>query len=180
MVIRLATTEDAKELLDIYSQYIDTPITFEYTLPTEAEFAKRIEDIGKDYPYLVCEDGGKICGYAYAHRHMERMAYQWNVELSVYIAKEYVSRGIGRRLYTVLLEILKLQGIKTAYALVTVLNEKSERLHEGLGFERIGTYHSTGYKNGSWHDVAIFEKRIAECDSVPEKVLKIGEVNWSL
>ena len=42
-MIRFATEEDAQALLAIYAYYIDTEITFEYELPTEAEFRKRIE-----------------------------------------------------------------------------------------------------------------------------------------
>ena len=40
-MIRFATEEDAQALLAIYAYYIDTEITFEYELPTEAEFRKR-------------------------------------------------------------------------------------------------------------------------------------------
>ncbi|WP_249317901.1 GNAT family N-acetyltransferase [Yeguia hominis] len=71
----------------IYGQYLDTAITFEYTLPTEAEFAARISDILRGYPYLIWEENGAILGYAYAHRAQERQAYQWNAELSVYVEK---------------------------------------------------------------------------------------------
>ena len=51
MKIRFATHDDSTDLLKIYKQYIDTTITFEYVLPTEDEFAKRISDVSKDYPY---------------------------------------------------------------------------------------------------------------------------------
>ena len=70
MKIRFATHDDITDLLKIYKQYIDTTITFEYVLPTEEEFAKRISDVSKDYPYLICEENGEVVGYAYAHRHM--------------------------------------------------------------------------------------------------------------
>ena len=98
-MIRFATEEDAQALLAIYAYYIDTEITFEYELPTEAEFRKRIRTVLEEYPYLIYEDAGNILGYAYAHRHLERAAYQWNVELTVYLHPDVVSRGIGRRLY---------------------------------------------------------------------------------
>lgn len=68
MEIRFATAADSNPLLKIYGQYIDTPITFEYVLPTEQEFTNRILDISQMYPYLVCLEGGEIIGYAYAHR----------------------------------------------------------------------------------------------------------------
>lgn len=62
MKIRLAKISDASSLLKIYSQYIETSITFEYILPTISEFEKRIKNIIEKYPYLVCEEKGEILG----------------------------------------------------------------------------------------------------------------------
>ena len=120
MEIRFAAEADAPALLAIYAQYIETGITFEYQLPTREEFARRIRDFGGTYPYLVCEENGCIVGYAYAHRQAERAAYQWNAELSVYLDRSCTSRGLGRRLYGALIDILRLQGIRTVYGCVTV------------------------------------------------------------
>ena len=80
MNVRWARPQDSAALLRIYAQYIDTPVTFEYTLPSENEFAARIGAISAEYPYLVCEEDGETLGYAYAHRQAEREAYQWNAE----------------------------------------------------------------------------------------------------
>ena len=52
--IRTATPDDAEELLAIYAPYVEnTAITFEYTVPSAAEFRQRIENTLKKYPYLV-------------------------------------------------------------------------------------------------------------------------------
>jgi len=176
MAIRFGTPDDGPELLKIYAQYIDTPVTFEYALPTEEEFSKRIADISGFYPYLVCEENSRIIGYAYAHRHMEREAYQWNAELSVYLDPSFTSKGLGKKLYAIVIEMLKLQGIKTVYGGVTLPNEKSEALHKALGFMVLGTYHNAGYKDGKWHDVAWFERAIAEHDASPRPVVSINSV----
>lgn len=40
-----------------------------------------------------------MIGYAYAHRQMEREAYGWNAELSVYVNKNHLRCGIGKALY---------------------------------------------------------------------------------
>lgn len=175
-MIRFAKAKDSAALLKIYAQYIDTAITFEYSLPTEDEFAARIQSIQKDYPFLVWEENGKIAGYAYAHRYQERPAYQWNAELSVYIDQTCTSKGLGRRFYQMLMDILKLQGIKTVYGIVVIPNEKSEKLHRYFGFTQVGVYHKTGYKCGRWHDVAIFEKGIAPYDEKPAAFTPIGEL----
>ena len=142
--IRFAAPDDAAALLRIYAQYIETPITFEYTLPSEEEFARRIRDIQAVYPYLVYIEDGEVLGYAYAHRFQERAAYQWGAELSVYLDRGCVSHGIGSQLYTLLLELLRLQNVRTAYALVTLPNTKSEALHRHFGFRTVGAYTRSG------------------------------------
>ena len=93
----------------IYAPYVmETTVTFEYEVPGTETFAGRIEAIAAEYPYLVCEIDGRIAAYAYGHRHMERAAYQWNAELSVYVDQGQFRRGIGRALYQAVMEILKL------------------------------------------------------------------------
>ena len=145
MIFRFATVQDSATLLEIYAQYIETPITFECALPTEQAFADRIHRIVQEYPYLVWEDdSGRVLGYAYAHRQMERAAYQWNAELSIYLDRAHTSQGWGKKMYLALMDLLALQGVKTVYGGVTIPNEKSERLHACLGFQRLGTYHNTG------------------------------------
>lgn len=177
MEFRLVNTEDVKELLYIYGQYIDTTITFEYTLPTEEVFRKRVEDISSEYPYIVCVENGKIIGYAYAHRNMEREAYGWNVEFSIYLDKNVTAKGIGTRMYNILTEIVKLQGVRNIYALVTYPNDASERLHTKLGFELLVTFKNDGFKNGQWKDVMWFRKNIASYDKSVEHIKYIYQLD---
>lgn len=175
-MIRFARIPDMAAMLEIYASYIDTPITFECELPEEQVFAKRMTDISVFYPCLACEEQGRIISYAYAHRPMAREAYQWNAELSVYLDPFYTSRGLGKKLYSVLMEILRLQGIRTVYGCVTVPNEKSEALHEGLGFRIIGTYCNAGYKAGKWQDVRWFEKAIAPYNVAPAPAVSMDAI----
>ncbi|WP_295583270.1 GNAT family N-acetyltransferase [uncultured Oscillibacter sp.] len=174
--IRFAGEEDVPALLAIYGRYIATSITFEYELPTAEAFARRVRDISAFYPYLVWEEDGRILGYAYAHRQAERAAYQWNAELSVYLDPSAAGRGLGRRLYGALLALLRLQGVRTAYALVTSPNPRSEALHQALGFRRMGVQRSTGYKDGAWRDVTWFEKAIGAYDDAPRPPRPVGEL----
>lgn len=165
MTIRPATAADGAALRDIYAQYIDTAVTFEYILPSVAAFAGRIGETLRDYPYLVCERDGRPVGYAYAHRLSAREAYAWSAELSVYVDAAHCSRGCGKALYAALLELLRLQGVHAAFACVTLPNERSEGLHRAFGFRPAGVFTQAGYKNGRWHDVGWFEKRLAPSDA---------------
>lgn len=166
-MLRFACESDTAALLSIYAQYIQPPVTFETVLPSEQDFCSRIAAVSSFYPYLVAEDAGAAVGYAYAHRQMDRAAYGWNAELSVYLAPSACSRGLGKKLYGALFEILRLQGVKTVYGGVTVPNARSEALHVSCGFRLIGVYQNTGFKCGAWHNVAWFEKQIAPYDTDP-------------
>ena len=169
--VRFASEADARDLLAIYAPYIDTPVTFEYTCPTAEEFAGRIRDIRAMYPYLVLEQDGRPIGYAYAHRARERAAYDWCVELSVYLDRAHTGQGLGRRLYGLLIDLLALQGIKTVMGCVTAPNPASEALHAALGFRLAGTSPNAGYKCGQWHHVLWYEKALAPYDVPPPPVL---------
>ena len=98
----------------------------------------------------------------------ERAAFQWDAELSVYVAACAQQRGIGRALYTCLIAFLQEQGYSTLYALITVPNDNSERLHAKLGFERAALYPRTGYKFGQWRDMIVMEKRLSPPFAPPE------------
>ena len=176
MSIRFAEEQDSTQLLRIYAQYIDTAVTFEYELPTEQEFAQRIRSFSQRYPYLVWEQDGKIIGYAYAHRQAERAAYGWNAEVSIYLDRACLGGGIGTKLYSVLLELLHMQGIKTVYALVTSANAASMVFHESVGFHRMAVQRNTGYKNGAWHDIIWMEKQLAAYEPHPRPVCSIHDL----
>ncbi len=176
-MLRPAVPGDAAALLAIYGQYIDTSITFEYELPSPEEFRGRIAHISAFYPYLVCEENGVVLGYAYAHRYRERAAYQWSAELSVYLDRNARGRGIGPRLYSAILDLLRLQNIRMAFTLVTIPNEPSDRFHLAMGFQVAGVTHNAGFKNGAWRGVTVYEKPLSVCDAPPEPLKSIHDLD---
>lgn len=173
--IRLATEGDAAALLELYRPYIETTITFEYEAPSEEEFARRIREVLREYPYLVCEEDGRPIGYAYAHRHKERAAYQWDAELSIYVDRGAFGRGAGRALYGALMELLQRQNVRNVYGAITGDNERSLRFHRRMGFTELGVYHGTGYKCGRWLDVCWMEKQLSG-RTPPPPVRPLGEL----
>ena len=176
MRIRLAKEQDAAALLEIYKQYIDTTVTFEYELPSKDEFQRRIREYSKDYPYFICTENGRCVGYVYAHRAQERAAFQWNAELSIYLDKNYQAKGVGKVLYEMMFEILAKQGVKTLYGLVTTPNPQSVKLHEKTGFLLAGTYHNTGFKANKWCDLLLYEKQIGEYNGKPTPLTPIYKI----
>ncbi len=154
MDIRVATADDADQVLSIYAPFIESSIvTFEIEVPSLSEMSHRISHVLEKWPWLVMQDGQKIAGYVYAHEYGSRKAYQWTVESSIYLAENYRGRGIGRKLYACLFSILQAQGFYQVVAGASLPNESSVALHESMGFIKVGTFKDVGFKMGRWVDV---------------------------
>jgi phosphinothricin acetyltransferase len=176
--VRLAKKDDAKQILEIYSPSIlNTAISFETVVPPIEEMQKRIETCLQKYPWIVCTIDRKIAGYVYASKHREREAYQWSCECSVYVHTDFKGKGIGKELYQLLFQILKLQGLRNIYAGITLPNPASVHLHEKLGFEHFANYENIGYKFGNWHTVGWWKLQINDYDLQPPPPLKLSDLN---
>jgi L-amino acid N-acyltransferase YncA len=162
MTIRVATPADVAAILAIYAPVVtDTAISFELEPPSPGEMRERILSTLPRYPWLVFDrDPGGVIGYAYAGEYRTRAAYQWSVEVSVYVAAHVRRQGVGRALYAELLAILANLGHFSAYAGITLPNPASVALHEAMGFSYLGAYHNVGFKLGRWHDVGWWERAI--------------------
>ena len=159
-MIRIATTADIPGMLAIYGPYIlETAYTFEYTVPTEAEFTDRFTSYTRQFPWLVWEADGAILGYAYGSAPFSRAAYQWCCEVSVYLHPSAQGRGIGKRLYAALEAILLRQGYRVIYALVSMENTGSIRFHQQLGYRQVTVMPDCGLKFGRWVGIVYLEKR---------------------
>lgn len=167
-MIRLAQPIDAAAILAIYAPYIrDTSLTFETEVPDNDIFANRIRHYTADFPWLVYETDGQIAGYAYASRYRERVAYQWSVECSVYIANGYFGKGVAALLYNKLFALLRAQGFMNVYAVINLPNERSVAFHEKMGFRYLATYPNVGYKLGKWKNVGWWQLQLNEYISEP-------------
>lgn len=183
-MIRLATSDDAAGIRAIYAPYVaETTVTFEQEPPSVAAVADRIRETTANYPWFVCELDGQVVGYAYGGRLRKRDAYRWAVETSVYVDRDRQGAGIGRAVYTALLDCLRAQGYQDAYAVLTVPNPGSEAFHEAMGFAELAGFPALGYKHGEWCDVAWWRSELGEhpddpADPLPTQAVK-GREEWS-
>ena len=181
--VRAATPQDAEQLLEIYTPFVISEdcsvsnVSFELTAPDVEEFRQRIKDISTQFPYLVGEVNGQILGYVYCHPYRERLAYQWSVEVTIYLAPAGQGKGLGRVLYEAMEEILRLQGITMLYSCITLGNEHSIKMHEALGYRLIGTFSKSGCKNGQWLDTVWLEKQLQPCPKQPDNIKSWWELD---
>ena len=181
--IRLAKESDAEKLLAIYAPYVaETAITFEYDVPSVAEFQERIRHTLERYPYLVFERDGRPLGYAYAGPFQARAAYQWDVETSIYVEKDLRRQGIGKALYAALEDLLRKQHVLNVNACIACapvedeyLTNSSEAFHERLGYRMVGKFTRCGYKFGRWYDMVWMEKLVGDHEKNPLPVVPLRE-----
>jgi L-amino acid N-acyltransferase YncA len=175
-MIRFATRADAAAVAEIYGPFCeDSPITFETERPSIREIENRISKILERFPWLICEHENEVTGYAYAGPHRDRAAYRWCVDVAIYLSGNSRGQGFGRALYTVLFQLLRIQGYFQAYAGITLPNPASIRLHQGLGFEPIGVYKRVGFKANAWHDVSWWGLTLQPTDRPPTEALLIQD-----
>ena len=178
--IRTVQLSDAEAILKVYAPFItDTCISFEYVVPSEEEFAQRIASISAEYPYIVLEEDGEIVGYAYSHRYLERVAYSWDVEVTIYLAPKVQGKGLGVILYDALEKLMALQNIKNLYSCITGDNVHSIEMHRSMGYELIGTFPKAGFKHDRWLDVVWMAKAIGEKENAPLPFVPFVEVEVS-
>lgn len=178
MRIRLATGEDADAIATVYAPFVtDSAISLEEEAPTAAEMRTRIAAGGTLHPWLAAEVGGRVAGYASASRFRPRHGYRFTVETSVYVAPGAHGVGIGRGLYTALIDLLVKQGFTQAIAAITLPNAASIRLHEAMGFVGCGTYRQVGWKLGHCWDVGLWQRALADAGDPPREPIPYAQVD---
>jgi len=169
MSIRIAEIKDIPQMLAIYAPYVEsTAYSFEYTAPTLSQFTARFESYTKQFPWLVWEEEGQVLGYAYGSAPFERAAFGWCAEASIYLCPRAHRKGIGTRLYRALEEVLKAQGYRKLYALVTSENTGSVLFHEALGYRQMATFPDCGYKFGRLHSLIWLQKDLNSVENTKD------------
>jgi phosphinothricin acetyltransferase len=178
MVRHADPQRDAAACAAIYAPNVDPGVaSFEDRAPSAAEMAVRIESSSRAHPWLVAERDGAVAGYAYGSQHRTRAAYRGAVDVTVYVDAALRRSGVGRELYTALLELLARQRFHVACAGITLPNDASVGLHEAVGFEAVGVYRDVGFKHGAWRSVGWWQRRLLPPGAPPAEPLGPQHLN---
>lgn len=176
--IRLGQRSDCAEIAEIYAPYVtDSVVSFEEVAPDAEEMWKRMQKAFKRHAWLVCENAGRVAGFAYAGLHRQRKAYQWVAEVSIYVHPNYRKHGVATALYNALHEILHEQGYVWTYAGMTLPNPASKGFHESFGYEQFVVYENSGYKFGNWHSTGWWKCPLRELPNPPQELKTIDQLD---
>ncbi|MEX2125383.1 MAG: arsinothricin resistance N-acetyltransferase ArsN1 family B [Woeseia sp.] len=157
--IRPVAAADAAAVTRIYNYYIaETCVTFETDPVSGQEMARRISEVvGAALPWLVAEGPDGIAGYAYASRWHGRCGYRFSVESTVYLDVNCTGRGVGKQLYTALMDAIRAMSMHAVIGGIALPNEQSIRLHERLGFRKVAHFEQVAFKQERWIDVGYWQ-----------------------
>jgi L-amino acid N-acyltransferase YncA len=175
IIVRDAADHDMASVQAIYALHVLHGLaTFEETPPSTNELlSRRAAALGLGLPYLVAEINGRVVGYGYATGYRPRPAYRYTVEDSVYVADGLQGHGIGTRLLEALIWRCENGPWRQMLAVIgNSSNSSSIALHRRLGFQRVGTFRSVGFKLGQWVDTVLMQRELGAGDSeLPEREL---------
>jgi phosphinothricin acetyltransferase len=169
LLIRPSTADDVPAIAAAYAWNVQHGTgTFELEVPSEAEMARRREDVlGKGLPWLVAERDGRVLGYAYANQFRPRPAYRFCLEDSIYLAPQAQGQGVGKLLLAELIARCEARGARQMLAVIgDSANAGSIGVHRACGFEPGGGLKSAGWKFGRWLDVVLMQRTLGQGDSV--------------
>lgn len=149
-------------IAEIYAYAVRTShATFDLEPPPRSVWAERLAEPNRGLRLLVATTpDGDVAGFARSGRYRPKAAYDTTRETSIYLNGGHTGRGIGAVLYAELLRRVAADGIWLAVAGVAEPNPASTRLHEALGFSRVGTMHQVGRKFDAYWDVTWWQKRL--------------------
>lgn len=116
--------------------------------------------VAQGYPVLVAVEGGEVLGYASFGDFRAFPGYRFTVEHSVHVRADARGRGIGRRLVEEVLARAAALGKHVVVAGVDADNEVSIRLHESLGFVRVGHLPEVGFKWNRRLDLVFLQRTL--------------------
>jgi phosphinothricin acetyltransferase len=170
--IRAAQPPDLEAVRDIYAFHVLNGLaSFEEEPPPLAEIRRRYDEVrALALPYLVAEEAGEVLGYAYCALYRARSAYRYSLEDSVYIRDGRQGRGLGKALLAALVARCAALDYRQMIAVIGDSgNAASIRLHASLGFLRVGTLRSAGYKFGRWVDSILMQRPLGPGDMTPPR-----------
>ncbi|MDH3763668.1 MAG: GNAT family N-acetyltransferase [Gammaproteobacteria bacterium] len=155
-MIRSLKNNDAGAVLEIYRQGLDSgEASFETEPPDWAHWQNKYHDFCR----LVCEQDGKVSGWAALAPVSARDCYRGVAEVSVYVATDRLGQGIGSKLMKALVEVSERHGIWSLYSSIFPENQATLKLHLRNGFREVGIRERIARRDGRWRDTLILERR---------------------
>ncbi|ASV29783.1 GNAT family N-acetyltransferase [Maribacter cobaltidurans] len=156
LIIRTMDSSDWNQVSNIYKEGIETGMaTFETIVPSYEKW----DSAHLKNCRFVAISKKEIAGWVILSAVSGRHVYRGVAEVTVYIGKNYRGMGIGKALMQHLILESEKEGFWTLQSGIFPSNKASLKLHESVGFRKIGIRERVGNLKGEWIDNVLYERR---------------------
>ncbi|MEX2363051.1 MAG: N-acetyltransferase family protein [Balneolaceae bacterium] len=156
LTFRFMEADDWNDVAEIYQQGLNTGnATFQQEVPSLEEW----DPAHLKTCRLIAETNGETAGWAALTSVSGRCAYAGVAEISIYVADRHRGKKVGKQLLAKLITESEKEGIWTLEAGIFPENTASIKIHEALGFRKVGYREKIGKMNGRWRDTILLERR---------------------
>ena len=162
LIFDFMTEKYEKEVIDIFNYYVENSFAAYPELKLPYEFYNKFLEITRGYPAFVIKkkEIGNVIGFCFLRAYNPFPVFKETAEISYFIEKNEVGKGIGKKALEKLEEEAKKIGIKTLLADISSENIQSINFHKKNGFIECGRFHNVGKKHGKNFDVVWMEKAL--------------------
>lgn len=155
--IREMLPEDGASVLKIFEEGIaGGNATFDKEIPTWEIWDKNHFKVCR----LVAEDeNNNILAWAALKPVSNRDCFSGVAEVSIYLTNSAQGKGLGKIMLQKLIIESEENGFWMLQSGIFPENIASLKLHEGLGFRRVGYREKIAEMNGVWRDIILVERR---------------------
>ncbi|HEX3914986.1 MAG TPA: GNAT family N-acetyltransferase [Steroidobacteraceae bacterium] len=161
-MISHASHQDLAEILSIYNDVIrnSTAVYTQVELSAAGGEAWLAAKIAGGFPVLAARDSSGVTGFGTFGEFRAWPCYRHSVEHSVHVRPDRRGQGIGKKLVVELMNQALSMRKHIMIAGIDADNAVSIKLHESLGFSKVGHFHEVAFKFGRWLDLVFMECRL--------------------
>jgi len=152
------SSEHGKEVMDIFNYYIENSFAAYPDRKLPYEFYAKFLEMTKGYPAYVIKLNNQIEGFCFIRAFNPFPAFKETAEITYFIKKESIGKGIGKQALDKLELEAKNMGITKILASISSRNIESLSFHKKYGFIESGRLQGIGKKFNKNFDVIWMQK----------------------
>ena len=174
VAVRRINEWDGPAMLKIYEPYVQNTIAFDSVLPALPDYVNFIDKYTYGMGWLTCEIDNTPAGFCYITENADNPTdiFSPSVDIQLFVKEKFQHRGVGKALYSLMIDIMQYGNRREAFARILLPNDKAVSFHKALGFEVVRTDKESFKKFDKLHDVLIMRRTLSPYNSNAEKVTK--------